>query len=66
MRRFLVAVGFLVILAGLAWPWLSRLPFGRLPGDFVIDRPRFRLYLPLGTSLLASVAISILLRLLRR
>jgi hypothetical protein len=66
VRRLLVVLGLLVVAAGLAWPWLSRLPFGRLPGDFIIDRPRFRLYLPLATSLVASIVVSLLLRLLRR
>lgn len=34
---------------------------GRLPGDIVIERPNFRLYLPLGTSLLVSIGISLLI-----
>jgi hypothetical protein len=71
MRRLLVFTGLLVLGLGLAWPWISRLPFnrlpfGRLPGDFVINRPGLRIYLPLGTSLLASVVLSLLLRLLKR
>lgn len=71
VRRLLVLAGLLIVAIGLAWPWISRLPFnrlpfGRLPGDFVINRPGLRIYLPLGTSLLASVVLSLLLRLLRR
>lgn len=66
MRRLLIAVGLLIVLAGLAWPWLSGLPFGRLPGDLVIDRPGFKLYAPFGTMLLVSLVVSFILWLLRR
>jgi hypothetical protein len=66
VQRILVIVGALIAAAGLLWPWLSRLPFGRLPGDFVVDRPGFRLYLPLTTSIIISLVISLLIRLFRR
>jgi hypothetical protein len=66
MRRFLIIIGALVIAAGLLWPWLSRLPFGRLPGDFRIDRPGLRFYFPLTTSIIVSLVISLLIRLCRR
>ncbi|HWG75280.1 MAG TPA: DUF2905 domain-containing protein [Steroidobacteraceae bacterium] len=66
MQRFLVVLGALLVVAGLAWPWLSRLPIGRLPGDILIVRPGFRFYFPLTTLILVSLIISLLLRLFRR
>ena len=54
------------LLIALAWPWLSQLPFGRLPGDIVIERPGFRFYLPITTMLLISVVLSLLLWLFKR
>ena len=39
MQRLLIAAGLLIAVAGLLWPWLSKLPLGRLPGDIVVDRP---------------------------
>jgi hypothetical protein len=66
VQRILVIVGALILAVGLLWPWLSRLPFGRLPGDFVVDRPGFRFYLPLTTSIIVSLVISLLIRLFRR
>jgi hypothetical protein len=66
MRRTLIILGVALTLAGLAWPWLSRLHIGRLPGDFVIERPGFRFYFPLTTMILVSVVISLLARLFRR
>ena len=66
MQRTLVVIGLLIAIAGLLWPWLSRLPFGRLPGDIVLDRPGFRLYVPFTSMILASLVLSLILWLLRR
>ena len=66
MQRDLILLGLLLLLAGLAWPWLSRLPLGRLPGDILIVRPGFRFYFPLTTMVLLSLVVSLVLRLLRR
>ena len=55
-----------MLVIGLTWPWLSRLPLGRLPGDIVIDRPSFRFYFPLTTMILASLVLSLILWLFRR
>jgi Protein of unknown function (DUF2905) len=66
MRRLLIALGVLLVLIGLAWPWLSRLPFGRLPGDIVIERPGLRFYFPIVTLILVSLLVTLLLRIFRR
>ncbi|SCY71939.1 Protein of unknown function [Nitrosospira sp. Nl5] len=61
MQRLLILLGLLLLLAGLAWPWLSRLPFGRLPGDITIERENFSFYFPITTGLLLSLFLSALL-----
>lgn len=66
MARFLIGFGIVLILLGLLWPWLGRLGLGRLPGDIVIEREGFTLYLPITTSLLVSLVSSLLLWLLQR
>jgi len=66
MPRFLVYLGLVLVAVGLLWPLVEKLGLGRLPGDFVIGRGNFRLYIPLATSLLISVALSLLLWILRR
>lgn len=66
MARFLIILGIVLVMAGLLWPVLHRLGLGRLPGDIVIERENIRLYIPLGTSLLASIALSLIFWLLNR
>ncbi len=66
MQRLLLVAGALLLLTGFLWPWASRIPFGRLPGDLLIDRPGFRLYVPITTMLVVSVVVSAILWLFRR
>ena len=64
MQRLLVTAGIILLVAGLVWPWLSRLGLGQLPGDVWVQRPRFTFYAPLGSSLLVSVVLSLVLGLI--
>jgi hypothetical protein len=61
MSRGLIIFGIVLIAIGLLWPVISKLGLGRLPGDIVIERENFRLYVPLATSLVISVVLSLLL-----
>jgi hypothetical protein len=66
MQRFLIIAGLALLAAGLAWPWLSKLPFGRLPGDIHIVREGFSFHFPIVTCVVISVLLSILFWLFRR
>jgi len=66
MRRTLIYIGLALILAGLLWPWLAKIPLGRLPGDIVIDRPGFKVYIPITTMLLISLVVSLIAWLFRK
>ena len=66
MSRWLITFGIILIVAGVLWPWLQRMGLGRLPGNFVIERPNFRIYIPLGSSLLVSVVLSVVLWLINK
>lgn len=66
ISRFLVIVGIVLVAAGLLWPFLSKIGLGRLPGDIVIERDNFRLYVPIMTSLIISLVLSLILWLLGR
>ena len=64
--RTLVIVGIVLVAAGLAWPWLSRIGLGRLPGDIIIRRGNFRFYFPITTSIIISLVLSVLFWLFRK
>ena len=61
--RLLVTVGVVLVVVGLAWPLLSKLGLGRLPGDIAVERENFRFYFPLTTLVLVNVALWALARL---
>ncbi|MCS7162733.1 MAG: DUF2905 domain-containing protein [Bacteroidia bacterium] len=68
MGKFLLTTGLLLAGIGLfVWLWETKgFALPRLPGDIVIERNNFRIYLPLGTSLIVSLLLSGLFYLLRR
>ncbi len=66
MQRLLIAFGVTIIVLGLTWPWIKRLPLFRLPGDIVINRPGFTFFFPTTTMLLISAAISLIAWALRK
>jgi hypothetical protein len=66
MNRLLIALGAVLVAAGLLWPWLRRLQLFHLPGEVIIDRPGFRFFFPITTMLIVSAIVSLLAWLLRR
>lgn len=66
MQRALIIIGITIVLIGLLWPWLSKLPLGRLPGDIVVDRPGFKFYFPITTMVLVSLLLSLIFWLFRK
>jgi len=61
MNRWLLGAGIALIGAGLAWPWLSRIALGRLPGDLHIHRDGWDLYVPLASGVLVSAVLTLVL-----
>lgn len=60
VARGLIVAGLLLVALGLLWHLGGRLlPLGRLPGDIVVQRPGFRLYVPLATCVLASILLTL-------
>jgi hypothetical protein len=66
VSRFLIVLGIVLVSLGLLWPFLQKLGMWRLPGDFVVERENFRLYIPLGTSLLISAMLTLIIWLIKR
>lgn len=65
MGRLLILAGLMLVVIGLLWGPITRLGLGRLPGDIVIERENFRLYIPITSAILVSVVLSGLIALVR-
>ena len=59
--KILVSLGVLLIIVGLGlWLMADKLSWvGRLPGDIRVERPGFQFYVPLMTSLLLSIGLTL-------
>jgi hypothetical protein len=66
MQKALIIAGLAILVIGLLWPWLSKLPLGRLPGDIVVEREGVRFYVPLTMGILLSLVVSLVIWLFRR
>ena len=64
--RLLIILGIVLVVLGMLWPLMTRLGVGRLPGDIVIERENFRLYIPIMTSLIVSIVVSVIFWLINR
>lgn len=66
--KLLVVIGVVIVGAGLLMIFGEKLPFrlGRLPLDFHYQRGKVSFYLPLGTSILVSLALTLIFSLLNR
>ncbi len=66
MGRILVIAGIVLVVAGLAWPFLSRLGLGNLPGDIVIRGEQGGFYFPIVTCIVISLVLSLIFWLARQ
>ena len=62
----LVAIGITILAIGLLWPVISKMPFGRLPGDIAIKKEGFHLYIPITTMIVVSLVVSVVLWLFKK
>ncbi len=71
LGKMLLGIGLVMVLVGgillLVSNFAGKVPWlGRLPGDIYIERGSWRFYFPLGTSILLSVVLSLLVWLFSR
>lgn len=64
VTKALLLLGGALIVIGLLWPLIGKW-IGRLPGDIVVDRPGFKFYFPIMTSIIISIAGSLILYLVQ-
>jgi uncharacterized membrane protein len=65
---YLLIIGGIIVIAGaVIYFFHDKLHWiGRLPGDIRVERPNFRLYIPITTMLLFSLLFSLLLFFIRK
>ena len=66
MQRILIVIGAALVLAGILWPWLSKMGLGRLPGDIRVETQNGFFYFPITTCVIVSIVVSVILWLIRR
>jgi len=67
LGRALIVLGVVIAVIGLALVFFDRVPWlGRLPGDVHVQRGNWTFYFPLGTSILLSIVLTLVLWLIGR
>ena len=67
MGKLLILAGVFLILLGLLFIFWERIPYlGKLPGDFVIQRGGFRVFIPIVTCIIISVILTIVVNIVLR
>ena len=67
LGRLLIVLGLVVVALGVVLVVFGRVPgLGRLPGDFSVQRGNWAFYFPLGTSIVLSVVLTLVLWLIGR
>jgi hypothetical protein len=62
LGRLLIAAGAVLLVLGLLVQFVPQLRLGRLPGDFAFGNGNVRVYVPLATSILLSIVLTLVLR----
>jgi len=66
MGKFLLVAGVALVVLGLVFLLAGKGVIPRLPGDLTFGKGNTRVYIPLGTSIVLSVVLTILLNLIFR
>lgn len=62
MQKILITLGIVLLVAGLLWPFLTKIGLGRLPGDIAIRREGFSFFFPLTTMIIVSIVLTLIFR----
>ena len=65
MQNLLIGTGIVLVIAGLLYPFLKQLPFGRLPGDIAFKSGDTSFFFPIVTCIVISIVLSLVLNLFR-
>lgn len=61
LGKILIIIGVFIIILGILFLFVGRIPWiGRLPGDIVIERKNINIYIPITTSIILSILLTII------
>jgi len=66
MAKWLITIGIVLVVLGVAWPLPAKLGLGSLPGDVKFERKGYTFHFPVTTSILVSLVITLVLWIFRR
>ena len=66
IQKFLIIFGLILLLLGLLWPFLRDIGLGRLPGDIHLGGKGWSVHILLGTSILLSIVLTVILNIIVR
>ena len=60
--KILVVLGCIIVGVGILFMYSDKIPFvGRLPGDISIKKENFQVYVPITTSIIISIVLSLII-----
>ena len=65
MQKSLILIGLIIVVIGMAYPVLKKLPFGKLPGDVFYQSENFSFAFPVIACIILSVILTIVINLFR-
>lgn len=66
LQKWLIIIGFVLIVVGLCLPWILKSGLGRLPGDIYLKKDHVTFYFPIVTCIILSIIISLIIWLFKR
>ena len=66
MNKAIIIIGLIIVVIGILWPLLIKLPIGKLPGDIAIKKDGFSFYLPITSMIIVSIVLSVIFWIFRK
>jgi len=65
VQKAIIIIGLAIVLIGVLYPYLRKLPFGQLPGDIFYKSDNFSFVFPIVTCIIISIILTVIWNLFR-
>lgn len=66
MNKIVITIGIILVIIGVLWSYLAKIPIGKLPGDIVFKKDGFSFYFPITTMIIISIVLSVIVWFFRK